>query len=146
MTQEKKNPKRRKKEKKNVYLEGLVVSFLSCFLIIISSKRLNSFIRPIDGILTSSTTLSQSGPGSNGNERVFQIFQSPKTGYHTIRCCLVSYPGHSLCRGRVSLCRDKVSIFYSPSPKNEGETERMHIGRMYTLTTKKKNYFLLTVL
>ena len=33
-------------------------------------------IRPIDGTLTDATTPGESGPGSNGNERVFCIFQS----------------------------------------------------------------------
>ena len=39
-------------------------------------KRL---IWPIDGALTGTTTLGQSGPGSNGNEGVFHIPQSSRT-------------------------------------------------------------------
>ena len=32
-----------------------------------------SFIWPIDGILTGTTTPSQSGPGSNSNDRILHI-------------------------------------------------------------------------
>ena len=38
------------------------------------------FIWPIDGTLTSTTTQDQSGPGSNGNERVLYITQSSRIG------------------------------------------------------------------
>ena len=38
------------------------------------------FIWPIDGTLTGTTTLGQSGPKSNGNEGVLQLPQSSKTG------------------------------------------------------------------
>ena len=37
---------------------------------------LNSFIWPIDRILSGATTPGQSGPGSNDNERVLHIHQS----------------------------------------------------------------------
>ena len=36
-------------------------------------RWLNSSIWPIVGTLTGTTTLDQSGPGSNGNERVLHI-------------------------------------------------------------------------
>ena len=36
----------------------------------------------MDGTLTSTTTLGQSGPGSNSNERVLHIPQTPKLEHH----------------------------------------------------------------
>ena len=42
-------------------------------------KWLNSFIWPIDWILTDTTTPGQSGPGSNDKERVLHISQSSRT-------------------------------------------------------------------
>ena len=42
--------------------------------------QLNSSIWPIVEILTGTTTLGQSGPGSNVNEGVIHIPQSSKTG------------------------------------------------------------------
>ena len=55
----------------------------------------NCFIWPINNTLSGATTLGQSGPGSNGNERVFHIPQSSRTGA-SLSDCLVSYPGHLL--------------------------------------------------
>ena len=52
-------------------------------------------------------TLGQSGPGSNGNEGVLRIPQSPSITGTSPTHCLVSYTGHSLGGG--------VSVFYSPS-------------------------------
>ena len=43
-------------------------------------KRLNISILPIDVTLTGTTTPGLSGPGSNGNEGVLYITQSPRTG------------------------------------------------------------------
>ena len=43
-------------------------------------KCLNSSIWPMDGILTDNTISGENGPGSNGNEGVFSIAQSSKTG------------------------------------------------------------------
>ena len=45
----------------------------------------------IDDSLTDTTTLSQSGPESNGNERLSHTSQNWGL---TIGCNLVSYPGH----------------------------------------------------
>ena len=42
------------------------------------SKWLNSSIWAIDEILTSATTPGQSWPGSNGNEKVLHIPQTPR--------------------------------------------------------------------
>ena len=56
---------------------------------------------PIDGTLMGTTTPSQSGPWSNGNEEVvliLQIFRTralPSDG-------LLSYPGHSLGKSYLS--------------------------------------------
>ena len=66
-------------------------------IIIILSKWLNSSIWTINGTLTDTTNPGQSGPRSNSNERVLHIFQNFKLEL-TIRCSLVSYPGHSLKR------------------------------------------------
>ena len=55
----------------------------------------NNFIWHIDGTLTSTTILAQSGPGSNDNEEVLYIPQKYKTKA-TSSHGLVSYPGHSL--------------------------------------------------
>ena len=63
----------------------------------------NSSIGPIDRTISGATTLSQSGPGSNGNEGVLHS----KTGA-SLSDSLVSYPGH------LPLCRDAVGVFYSP--------------------------------
>ena len=41
-------------------------------------------IWPIDEILTSTTTLGQSGPGSNGNKGILQTIQSTKTHHQTV--------------------------------------------------------------
>ena len=57
---------------------------------------LNSSIQPIDGTLSSATTLSQSGPGSNGNEGVLHIHQiSSITEVSPSNSCVI-YPGQSL--------------------------------------------------
>ena len=55
--------------------------------------------------------ISQSEPGSNGNEKVHNFHQrsraiaSPLDGF-------VSYPGYSLAA--ITLCLDAVGVFYSP--------------------------------
>ena len=64
--------------------------------------------------LSRATIPGQSEPGSNGNEGVLRIPQSPSITGTSGSDCLVSYPKHSL--GWVlPLCRGAVSIFYSPS-------------------------------
>ena len=57
--------------------------------------RSNSSIWPKDGGLSDTTTPSQGGPGSNGNEEVLHISQSFGTGASAFDF-LVPYPGHSL--------------------------------------------------
>ena len=56
----------------------------------------NSFIWPIDRTLSGATTPGQSGPGSNGNERVLHISQSSSITEASPSDCLMSYPGHLL--------------------------------------------------
>ena len=46
--------------------------------------------------LSGATIPGQSGPGSNGNEGVIRISQSPSITKTSRSDCLVSYPGHSL--------------------------------------------------
>ena len=74
----------------------------------------NCSIWPIDGTLSSATTPSQSEPGSDGNEGVLHILQSSSTTGASPLDGFASYPGNSL-GGFYSLCRDAVSVFYSPS-------------------------------
>ena len=60
--------------------------------------------------------LGHSGPGSNGNEGVLYIPQSPSISRNSPSDCLVSYPGHLFGGGEVlPLCREAVGVFYSPS-------------------------------
>ena len=70
--------------------------------------KLFSSIRSIDRTLSGATTPSQNGPGSDGNGGSLCIPQSS-----SIRCSLVSYPGHSL--GRSASLTDKQSV-YSTAP------------------------------
>ena len=51
----------------------------------------NSFIWPIDRALSGATTLSQSEPGSNGNEGALRIPQSSNIIGASSSDCLVSY-------------------------------------------------------
>ena len=71
----------------------------------------NSSIWPIDMTLSKATTPGQSGPGSNGNERVLHILQSSKTGVSPLDCFL-SYPGHSLGFGSYPSA-EMQSVFYT---------------------------------
>ena len=55
----------------------------------------NSSISPIDRTLSGASFSDQSGPGSDGNEGVFRIPQSPSITGASPSDCLVSYPGDS---------------------------------------------------
>ena len=69
----------------------------SFFILIINQwKKMNSCIWPFVGTLTGLTIHWQSGPRSNGNERVFHITQSSKICSHIVRCTLISYRGQSV--------------------------------------------------
>ena len=72
-----------------------------------------SSIQPIDKALSGATIPSQSGPGSNDNERVLRILQSLCITETLPSDCLVSYSGHSLA-GILFLCL--VQSVYSTSP------------------------------
>ena len=50
-------------------------------------------IQSIDRTQTCTTTLGQSGPGSNDNERLLHIPQNSRTGASLLDC-LISYSGH----------------------------------------------------
>ena len=52
--------------------------------------------QPKDRALSGATTPGQSRPGSDGNEGVHRIRQSPSITVTSPSDCLVSYPGHSL--------------------------------------------------
>ena len=56
----------------------------------------NSCICPIDRILSGASTAGYSGPGSNGNEGVLHIPQSPSITGASPLDCLLSYPEQSL--------------------------------------------------
>ena len=75
----------------------------------------NSSFWPIDKILSDATTPSQSGPKSDGIEGVLHIPQSCSFAGASQSECLELYPGHLLVDGVLSLCRDAVSVFYSPN-------------------------------
>ena len=66
------------------------------------------------GPLSGATTPGQSGPGSDGNERVLRIPQSSSIAGTSTSDCLVSYPGHSLEGGSYPSA-EKQSV-YSTAP------------------------------
>ena len=79
-------------------------------------KWLNGFILTIDGILTIATTPGQSRPGSNGNDGVLCIPNAPAIlePHHQIVYCDIH-----VIRGVVlSLCRESIGVFCSPSQGN----------------------------
>ena len=73
-----------------------------------------SSIGPIDRTLLGATTLSQSGAGSNGNKGIVCIPQSSSITGTSPSDCLVSYQDTRWGWG-LTLCREAVSVFYSPS-------------------------------
>ena len=66
-----------------------------------------------DRTLSDATTLSQSGPGNDGNKEVLHIPQSFSITGTSLSDCLVSYPGHSLVRSYLSAEKQTV---YSIAP------------------------------
>ena len=74
----------------------------------------NSSIWSLDRTLSGATTSGQSGPGSDGNEKVLVIPISSSITGTLPSDCLVSYPGHSLGWRVLPLCKDTFGIFYSP--------------------------------
>ena len=77
----------------------------------------NSCILSIDKILTNITTVSQSGPGSNGDEKVFYIPQSSKTGASP-SYGLEFYPEHLLVGVGRSYPFAEMQSVYSTAPTN----------------------------
>ena len=68
----------------------------------------------MDRILSGATAPRQSGPGIDDNKRVLRIPQSSKiTGASPLNC-LISYPGHPLVVGILTLCREAVDVFNNP--------------------------------
>ena len=78
-------------------------SFISSNSISISMQF--NYIWPIDRILSGPTTLGQSRPRSDGNERVLRISQSSSITGASQSDCLMSYPGHSFGGGLTPLQR-----------------------------------------
>ena len=73
----------------------------------------SSSMWPIDRTLSGTSTPSQSGPGSNGNELIPRVSQSTNT-VPSPSDGSVSYRGHSLV-GVLPFNRDAVGVFYNPS-------------------------------
>ena len=86
-----------------------------------------SSIWPIDRTLSTATTRSQSGPGSDGNEGALHIPQSSSIAGISPSNCLVSYPGHSLGEF-YSIYRDAVGVFCSPSQIEPYKVEYIHMA------------------
>ena len=102
-------------------LNGQIVLFLTIWfnishLFAHSLKWSNSYISPIDRILSGATTLGQSVPGSNGIEGILYILQSSKIGALPLDC-LVLYPGYSL-GGERSYPSAEIHSMYSTAPAN----------------------------
>ena len=71
----------------------------------------DSYMEPI----SSATTLGLSGPGSNGNERVFHIPQCSSNTGTSPSDYLVSYPRHSLGRGSYPAAEKQSMYFTAPA-------------------------------
>ena len=104
-------------------------------------------IWPVDRTLSAATIQGQSGPGSDSNEGLLGIPQCTSNAGTSPSNCLVSYPAHSLS-GVLSLCREVVSVFYSPSRLGKdgrsgrlaGEQEFFLLSIGTTYTTWKNDY------
>ena len=80
-----------------------------------SISTLFSSIQPIDRILSGTTTLSQSGHGSDGNKGILGIPQSSSITRASPSDCLVTYPGHMLEESYPSA---EMQSVYSVAPAN----------------------------
>ena len=85
-------------------------------------------IWPIDWTLSGVTTLSQSGPGSNGNEEILCIPQSSSITGTSPSDCLVSYPGHSLGRGLTPLQKSSQCIL---QPQPTGQINYLYLNVIF---------------
>ena len=72
-----------------------------------------SSFSPIDRALSGATISGQSGPGSNSNEVVLCISQSPCITGTSPSYCLVLYPGHSF--GGSYLSAEVQSVYTTDS-------------------------------
>ena len=73
----------------------------------------------MDRALSGATIPGQSGPGSDGNERLLRIPQSSGITRTSLSDCLVSYTGHSLGRkGLIPLQRSSQCIL-QPQPTGQ---------------------------
>ena len=61
----------------------------------------------------------QSGPGSNGNERVLCIPQSPSITGTSPSDCLVSYPGQSVGGGELTPLQRYSRCILQPQPTGQ---------------------------
>ena len=72
----------------------------------------------MDRTLSGTTTLSQSGSGSDDSERVLHISQSSSITGALPSDCIMSYPGHSL---RESYPSGEMQSVYSMAPANRAK-------------------------
>ena len=80
-----------------------------------------SSFSPIDRTLSGAITSGQSGPGSDGNERILRISQSSSTTGTSPSDCLVSYLAHSLEGGAYPFAG--MQSVYSTAPANRENFE-----------------------
>ena len=92
-----------------------------------------SSIQPIDRALSDATIPGQSGPGSNGNEVVLHIPQSPSITGISPSDCLVSYPGHSL--GGVQSVYSTAPADWARQAKNRWHSAAGPVGLRLTLSS-----------
>ena len=92
----------------------LTIQFSISHLFALGLNVKNCSIWLIDRTLSGAATPSQSGLGSEGNEGVLHIPQSPNVTWTSPSGYLVSYVGYSLV-GVLRHWRDVVSVFFSPS-------------------------------
>ena len=71
-----------------------------------------SSIKHIDRTLVGAINPGQSGPGSDGNEKVLYIPHSSRITGTSSSDCLVSYPGHSLWEGGLTPLTGQNIIAY----------------------------------
>ena len=82
-------------------------------------------------LISSATTLGQSGPGSDSNKRVLRIPQSSSITGSSSSACLVSYPGHSL--GVRSYPTAEKQSVYSTDPPDWARLEESEIRIIETI-------------
>ena len=106
-------------------------------LVLPTVKWSNSSTSRKDGILSASTTLGESGPGSNSNECVLQISQNFKTGALSSEC-LISYPGYLLIECHIPLQRCCLRILLSQPTGQIEDLNFYQITRIRFITRSKK--------